>query len=692
MDTDIPETICEHCKNVDFVKIYENLQHSYFVPPRKATILIDAEQYPVLRSAATLKRSAETCRCCDFLYRELRTAVYVSYPINERKNQLEDLPKSMQNIPLILRAVPKQMLLRTDSGDGRTWRSPIFLKSLVLGFEDEELHVSADMLLATTLEQFMEPNQENPLVHCRAISRTLTTQSAADLIRYWHGRCIADHQFCCDNQGSMVPTRLLDVGTAERPYVRLIETSSEHKKYIALSYCWGKVKQTTTIGENFKAFKSNIKESMLPATIRHAIKATRELQVRYLWVDALCIIQDSKDDWISESLKMADVYGSAYLTIIASRAPGVHEGFLQPRTDTELSFGSTNEGGSQRTVYLISDQCSVKKSLHEFESTPVGNRAWCFQERRISGRKVHFREDQLVWECSQATFYENGLSYNKAPEFVDHIYRTTEGHHEISEEMWTSMIESFTSCEITKSTDRLPALSGIAKLYAAYVKRKDLAYLGLLYKENKPPRYFAGNWETHMPHTLLWRVIDNSAPRQSSEYVAPSWSWASAPGPVKFMTSGASPLGDIYVDPQYYVDCAGKDAFGQVRGGWVSMDVVLLEGRCVPSQSLEDTYDFTTPRLRTKVENYIRMRGIPCGVYLDYHEDVSETLYAAFMYSDHRIKHEEPTWSGILLRKLRAGNAEFERVGCFTSCTIELEKKTADYSEILEFVRRIKIL
>jgi hypothetical protein len=703
MDTDLLANLCEHCKKLDFAKIYENLQHSDFVPPRKATIFIEAEQYPVLRSAATLKQSAETCRCCAFLYRELRAAVYISYPIDQRKSPSEDLPTSMQNTPLTMRAVPKRFL-RREKPLGRqsaTESSTVFMKSLILSFKDEELEdVCADMTLATTREQFNEPDNANRLFHCRYVERSLTMEYVADLIRYWHQRCVEDHNFCPYNQGSIVPTRLLDIGTAQRPYIRLIETSGEYKKYIALSYCWGKIKQPRTLCENMEAFKSNIEESSLPATIRDAIKVTRELQVHYLWVDALCIIQDSKDDWIAESLKMADVYGSAYLTIIASRAVGVHEGFLQPRDDTEVSFGSANEDGSQHTVYLLSDQFAVKKRSHEFEITPVGNRAWCFQERRISGRKVHFRDDQLVWECSQGTFYENGLSYNKDPDFYSDI-GMDRGQYYIREDGWLSIVESYTSCQITEPTDRLPALSGIAKLYAAYLKKADLGWLeggGGSYlteeKESKPRQYLAGNWESLMPRSLLWRVIDSSAPRQQSKYVAPSWSWASAPGPVKFMTGGVSERGIVCKEPHYYVDCAGVDAFGQVRGGWISMDVPLLEGRCVPSQTDDGTYDFTTPKSRTKVENDIKMRGIPCGVYLDYHEDVSETLYAALMYCQKHdvITGEEQAWSGILLRKLQTGNAEYERVGCFLSCGLELEETEADDVDILDFFQRVKIL
>ncbi|PQE12415.1 HET domain-containing protein [Rutstroemia sp. NJR-2017a BVV2] len=700
MKTDIPASLCEHCKKLDFAKIYEDLQHSDFIPPRKATIFIGAKQYPVLRSAATLKQSAKNCRCCAFLYSELRTAVYISHPIDQRNILPEDLPKGMQNTPLTMRAVPKKFYQKIVSLQGEYSMCPVvFMKSLILSFEDEELEdISADMTLATSREPFRETNKANPLFHSRPVKRNLTTKSVADLVRYWHQRCVANHEFCCDNQGSTVPTRLLDIGTVEQPYIRLIETSGEDRKYIALSYCWGKIKQPRTLCENIEAFKSNIEESMLPATIRDAINVARELQVHYLWVDALCIIQDSKEDWMAESLKMADVYGSAYLTIIASRAQGVHEEFLQPRDDTEVSFGSANEDGSQHTVYLISDQMAEKKRFHEFEITPVGNRAWCFQERRISGRKVHFRDDQMVWECSQGTFYENGLSYNKTPNFFSDI-SNSRGQNDINEDGWLSTVESYTSCQITELTDRLPAFSGIAKVYAAYLRKADLAYLErgddsylIKEKEGKQRWYLAGNWESHMPRSILWRVIDSSPSRQLSKYVAPSWSWASAPGPVKFVTSGVLARGIICKELQYYVDCAGEDTFGQVKGGWISMNVPLLEGRCVPSQSDEGTYDFITPRLRTKVEKNIKMRGIPCGLYLDYQEDVSETLYAAFMYYNNVATGEEPTWSGVLLRKLQAGNAEYERVGCFSSCAVELVETEVDDVDILDFFQRIKIL
>ena len=96
--------------------------------------------------------------------------------------------------------------------------------------------------------------------------------------------------------------------------IRVVCVKGRHE-YLALSYCWGKPQPlaTTLRKKNFVQLKTGILLSSLAETIQDAIVLCRKLDVGYLWVDALCIIQDDGVDWSSESQKMALIYAQSYL-------------------------------------------------------------------------------------------------------------------------------------------------------------------------------------------------------------------------------------------------------------------------------------------------------------------------------------------------------------------------------------------
>lgn len=99
---------------------------------------------------------------------------------------------------------------------------------------------------------------------------------------------------------------------------RLHISNGEYGPYIALSYCWGSTNPAVTTRHNLKERVKEIPFSDLPRTVHDAITVTRRLGIRFLWVDVLCIAQDSinGEDWVHESSRMADIYGNAYLTIV----------------------------------------------------------------------------------------------------------------------------------------------------------------------------------------------------------------------------------------------------------------------------------------------------------------------------------------------------------------------------------------
>ena len=135
---------------------------------------------------------------------------------------------------------------------------------------------------------------------------------------------------------SGLPTRVIDVNpSSDSQNPRLVATRGENEKYVALSHCWGSLmeseagKHARTLSSNIQTMLAEIPLHLLPQNFQDAVTTVRELGLRYLWIDALCIIQDDPLDWAREAAKMGDVYGSAYLTIAATSATSSTDGFLR---------------------------------------------------------------------------------------------------------------------------------------------------------------------------------------------------------------------------------------------------------------------------------------------------------------------------------------------------------------------------
>ncbi|KAI1148378.1 hypothetical protein F4825DRAFT_102661 [Nemania diffusa] len=206
-----------------------------------------------------------------------------------------------------------------------------------------------------------------------------------------------------------LPTRLIDVGEGDNARVHLIVKPSTSLvditsgRYAALSHCWGdfsKNSESCLLKENLQSFQNRIAVEKLPKMFQDAIKATRGLKLRYLWLDSLCIIQDDGGDWASEAKRMEDVYCSAYVTLAASSAKSVYEGFLDRSSRRQWSRVPDTPDGPLYVAEMIDDfQTDVEKAV-------LSTRAWVLQERALSRRTIHFTSTQVYWECGQGVHCE----------------------------------------------------------------------------------------------------------------------------------------------------------------------------------------------------------------------------------------------------------------------------------------------
>lgn len=144
--------------------------------------------------------------------------------------------------------------------------------------------------------------------------------------------CEINHPNCPKETELLMPTRVLDLQIDQNSEdVRLLSTSGCTGRYACLSYCWGAPQPTSLKSGLVSDYMKRIMLLDLPQSIQDAIRVARTLGFRYLWIDSLCIIQDSPEDKACEIEKMGRVYNNASLTISAGNADQCFSGFLRGR-------------------------------------------------------------------------------------------------------------------------------------------------------------------------------------------------------------------------------------------------------------------------------------------------------------------------------------------------------------------------
>ena len=129
-----------------------------------------------------------------------------------------------------------------------------------------------------------------------------------------------------------MPTRLLDVGLDDSYALRVCEGASvpPGTSYVTLSHCWGGNVPMQLKKDNVSTFQAGLPDG-IPTTFADAIQITRAIGIRYLWIDSLCIIQDSVEDWQKEASLMDHVYEHAWCNIAATKARNSSEGLFSDR-------------------------------------------------------------------------------------------------------------------------------------------------------------------------------------------------------------------------------------------------------------------------------------------------------------------------------------------------------------------------
>jgi hypothetical protein len=208
-----------------------------------------------------------------------------------------------------------------------------------------------------------------------------------EFARRWLDDCMEFHADCDDPVETVLPTRVLEILQEDgTPNLKLRTINGVYGRYMALSYCWGQPQPAKLTTENHHEYAQAIEESDLPPTIRDFIGIARALGVRFIWVDAYCILQDSDDDKQGEIGNMGEIYKHSFLTIIASKARSVSDGFVNwgpcvwPSWNIPFQLPQGN-----KFVFTL------QKIPHIYlDKQPISHRAWTLQERLLSPRMSFF--------------------------------------------------------------------------------------------------------------------------------------------------------------------------------------------------------------------------------------------------------------------------------------------------------------
>ncbi|KUJ20428.1 HET-domain-containing protein [Mollisia scopiformis] len=351
--------------------------------------------------------------------------------------------------------------------------------------------------------------------------------------------CMKNHSCCPKSNESCLPSRVIDVrpkGEDDKVYLYTTQ-SKDASKYLALSYVWGGPQEVTTTTATLLDKHQGISMPNLPLTIQDAIRVTRNLGFRYLWIDALCIIQDDDEDKKHEIKRMGTIYKNATMTIAAANTTSVNESFLAPRPiPGTCPFPYLLPDGTFGTLWI------KDKGHPEPIQSPLDSRAWACQESLLSPRILWYGPAHLKWICNVDKFPDCNLG--KAPTYYSSYNykhrRLPQSIYGLAEELvddidtlrsriWIQTMMDYSSRALTYHEDRLPALSGVAS--------ETQKVWG--------DEYYAGMWQKYLVRHLAWHAsISTTAtitkdadtenlhlPKQDQSQ-SPTWSWTSYKGQV----------------------------------------------------------------------------------------------------------------------------------------------------------------
>lgn len=520
-----------------------------------------------------------------------------------------------------------------------------------------------------------------------------------------------------------MPKRLLKVRKMDdspKVSVSVVESSSiGQTPYAALSYCWGSRGQKLLLTQDtYELLKTGIDVQDLQPTIRDAATVAATLEISYLWVDALCILQDNNTDKASEIPRMSKIYGNACLTIVASRAAAVEDGFLNLRP----LLASSQPNRSFQVTYNIGPEKHglVIVPIFKEENEPWESRAWTLQERLFSKRVLKYGTLNTTYIChggrerdvyaasdgwkgldGELTQKRKGTGVDKEKSMSDITqilqqvdFMSALDSSSVAVELgkmkredvlksWYELVGAYSKRNITVPLDRLPAMSGIAQSFASALQ----------------DNYFSGHWQSNLAYDLMWTRFSSQSPERPSQYTGPSWSWAGYPGGAYYNSVWRSST----ADPEFAIlSCrselmyseapfgAVKSSCLQVRGYLAPVDLKFLNE--VEALGLNSMLDRT--RLEEELKKIVPSKSPSpehlsrecLDMWMDYRDKDTGFPQSVFLLV---IAHDNGDPAGLIL--LRNENGDFSRLGVFRYVWSTLRRTDQENDDDFEQRRSIGI-
>ena len=419
-------------------------------------------------------------------------------------------------------------------------------------------------------------------------SPRLSYQADMKLVRDWFHECLSEVEDVKETLPSSIrsfmPTRLLQVTRSSPiPVIRLVLSAQlpQSTTYFALSHQWGAKPSLKLKQETLKSFKADIPWASIPKTFQDAISVTISLGSSYIWIDALCIIQNSKSDWLEQASQMADVYSHSTLNIVADHSNDPIDGIFQDRdyqvlTNFHIETTWPRLKNSSWRIFTSGEQALDDRLRLQ---SGLARRGWVVQDECLSPRLLFLGRHDIQWLCHHG-FANKGCQKirgyaldqieNCAGPWLRRKMRIREllrcGSFEYVHDerlpmtveqkllAWDSVVERYAPTRITNATDKLVAISGITSRMSRV--------LGFEGRD-----YIAGLWKPLLLRQLCWAA--GNAMREIL-YRAPTWSWASLN--VDNLSCYSTSFCDYLLSDLVNSDCCTRGGpFGEVD--WAYIDV-----------------------------------------------------------------------------------------------------------------------
>lgn len=609
-------------------------------------------------------KSAHTCRLCNVLLATTLEGPVVMY------DNINDLVKDetfVNSHGIALRLRERNMLTNL--------KNYVYINLTLRSNPTQEPKHLSGIYVFTNQN---DPAATSQVPWKRDLPDSTGSEASFKVAESWLKTCLREHSddkpdraLSPNTQCSYTAARLVELSPTS---VRVVQGKSVKEPYATLSYCWGPGDQWPWGPERLakdrlgNELKKGLSRDALPKTIREAVLVAERLNLRYIWVDVLCILQTElhRSDWLHELRNMATIYAEAQVNIAASSSRDKESGlFSEHSSSLRHPYGGciqvdSTVHGQPSTLYFRPnrqrDLYTGSAAFHnQVEQGELASRGWVCQERIASPRILYYGETQLYWQCNHVHATEDNLGEGSS-ETEDQkpwrsLYHAETDPHAVHgskddgyldmEDLrghWYSFIvpKYYSSRKLTNQCDKLVAISGLAKK---------------LQSHRPTIRYLAGLWEGIVLEGLLWcakgpgRTFD-----KEKGYVAPTWSWASRDGGVEYNGHFGAAFAQFDCELLHcQVENEEAEQFGPVLSATLEIEAAFLCG-CAKALNPE-TYSEANP-------NLFLGDGTIAGLAMlddDRHDDLS--VYAVL------LRRDTVNTVFLLITLSSAKSGEYIRVG-----------------------------